>query len=71
MGAILSSRNFVITHACRNLTEQGTKSVDYNGLVAPLIESVKQLKEKNGMLEAQTAVLKTQAADLKAQADFF
>lgn len=55
--------------------EQGTKAVDYNGLVAPLIESVKQLKEENKKLKtradahrAQTTIaLKVQADSFKAQ----
>jgi len=36
--------------------EAGTKSVDYNGLIAPLIEAVKELKTQNeALLEQNTA----------------
>ena len=46
--------------------EKRTKAVDCSGLVAPLIESVKQLKEENETLKIQAVTLKAQTAALKA-----
>ncbi len=36
-------------------TDEGLKKVDYNGLIAPLIEAVKELDERVRSLEAQLA----------------
>ena len=40
--------------------EMGTKSVDYNGLIAPLIEAVKELKGQSENLQAQNLTLENQ-----------
>ena len=46
--------------------DEGVKMVNYSGLIAPLIESVKQLKEENETLKIQAVTLKAQTAALKA-----
>jgi hypothetical protein len=46
--------------------EMGTKSVNYVGLIAPMIEATKELKAENAALKAELAELKTAQAETNA-----
>jgi hypothetical protein len=46
--------------------EMGTKSVNYVGLIAPLIEASKELKSENDTLRAELAEMKTAQAKFEA-----
>ncbi|MCP4748810.1 MAG: tail fiber domain-containing protein [Desulfobacteraceae bacterium] len=46
---------------------QGYKSVEYNKMVAPLIEAVKVLKEKNDRIEIENQNLRDQNKDVQAR----
>ena len=45
--------------------EMGTKSVDYNGLISPLIEAVKELKAQKEAIQEQSEALQKQNAAFK------
>ena len=49
--------------------EMGTKSVNYVGLVAPMIEATKELKAENDSLKSQMDDLSQQVALLNKMAD--
>jgi hypothetical protein len=47
--------------------DKGMKSVNYNGFVAPVIESIKELKAENDSLKAENAELKARLAKIEAK----
>ena len=49
--------------------EMGTKSVNYTGLIAPMIEATKELKTENDNLRAELDAIKTAQADLGKQVE--
>ena len=46
--------------------EMGTKSVNYVGLIAPMIEATKELSAENAALKAELASIKSDHAEFKS-----